>query len=362
MTGRERPVRAMNFEPTDRLPIMANGVTPAVVQRLLGISESEYWDDQQSVHFEAMRRLGQDLHIQMWFPPREPPTKWVSGTEPEWDDVDAIAAGMEKESAQILEERDALNNKREQRIKEIMDYQVAVQNRLGEEILFVFGMDEYGPHICHFGYWNYGYEGFFLAVAAHPEVVGNYMRAQAKHSRVHNECLVEAARRLDWPKIGFTGTDVTTQRGNMIAPKTMDNIYFPHLDYALQPLVEAGFKLVWHSDGNMNDMLRPLIDIGIAGFQGFQEESGTKIVDVARLRNRNGDPLILWGSCSVVDVLRNGTFDDIWREVRRVLDEWPHPGLCLATSSYIGEDVPYENVVEFYRACRELGAAQCRNR
>jgi len=56
----------------------------------------------------------------------------------------------------------------------------------------------------------------------------------------------------------------------------MDEIYFPHLDYALRPLVDDGFKIIWHSDGNMNDMLRPLIDIGIAGFQGFRKSAGRR--------------------------------------------------------------------------------------
>ncbi|MDO8585535.1 MAG: uroporphyrinogen decarboxylase family protein [Armatimonadota bacterium] len=353
MTGRERSIKAMNFEPMDRLPIMANGVTPAFVQRLLGLDEEEYWGTQRTAHFETMRRLGQDFHIQMWFPPRE--TGVWSQAAGEWDDVDEIAAEMEKDAVSLHEQKSDLERNREQRIADIMGYQVATQAEIGNDILWLFGMVEHGPGICHFGYYKYGYEGFFLAVALCPEIVSEYTRAQAELSRVHNECVVEAADRLGWPKIGYTGTDVTTQRGNMLSPETMDKIYFPHLDYALQPLVEAGFKIIWHSDGNMNDMLRPLIDMGVAGFQGFQEECGTRIADVAKLRNRNGDPLILWGSCSVVDVLRHGSLDDVRREVRRVLDEWPHPGLCLATSSYIGEDVPFENVVEFYRACRELG-------
>jgi len=170
--------------------------------------------------------------------------------------------------------------------------------------------------------------------------------------------VVEAAARLDWPRIGYLGTDMTDQRGNMVSPRFMDRYYFPHLDYAIAPLVEAGFKLVWHSDGNMNAMLQPLIDIGIAGFQGFQEECGTRIADVAKLRNRNGDPLILWGSISVIRVVRTGTFRDIEREVRRVLDEWPHPGLCLGTSSYISPDVPHENIIELFRLMRTLGAVQ----
>ena len=354
MTGRERAIRAMNFEKTDRLAIMANGVFPGFVQWLLGIGEEDYWNSQQAWHYEAMRQLGQDFHIQMWLPRREPKDKWVDGNNPDWTE-DAIIADIEKRTKDNREAADQLTRDREGRIDRIMSYQNRVQAEMGDEILWVFGMDGSGPAICYIPYEWYGYEGFFTVLATDPELVAGLVAAQAEHARVHNECVSEAARRLDWPRIGYCGQDLTTQRGNMVNPKVMDKIYYPHLEHALAPLIDDGFKIIWHSDGNMNDMLQPLIDIGVAGFQGFQEECGTLIKEVASLRNRNGDPLILWGSCSVIDVLRCGTFGDIGREVQRVLEEWPHPGLCLATSSVISEDVPYENVVEFYRCCREMG-------
>lgn len=354
MTGRERVIKAMNFEATDRLPIMANGLSAGFIQWFLSISEDEYWDRQQESHFEAMRRLGQDFHIQFWFPPREA-QQWVPGNEASiWTDDDAVAADLERRTAEIYAEIQRRVPNQESHIREIMDYQTGIQNRLGEEILWIFGMDPHGPAICSLPYEIYGYESFFTLLVTQPDVVEAYVKADADLARQHNECVVEAARRLDWPMIGYNGQDLTTQRGNMVNPRTMAQVYFPHLSRAIEPLVDAGFKFIWHSDGNMNEMIGPLIDIGIAGFQGFQEECGTRIADVARLRNRNGDPLILWGSCSVVDVLRTGTLDDVRREVQRVLDEWPHPGLCLATSSYIGSDVPYENIVEFYHLCREL--------
>ena len=68
--------------------------------------------------------------------------------------------------------------------------------------------------------------------------------------------------------------------------------------------------------------------------------------------------MILWGSVSAVDVIRNGTFADIHREVQRVLNEWPHPGLCLATSSAMMDDIPHANITEMYRLFRTLGAVQ----
>ena len=348
----------MNFEPTDRLPIMGNGVSASFVQRLLDISAEEYWAKQRACHFETMRRLGQDFHIQMWFPPRET-QKWAPGQVDAFgDNVEAVLAEMEKDIEARNRAAEEMDRNREARTQEIVDYQIATQAELGDEILWIFGMDDNGAAIVGLDYGRFGYEGFFTAVALEPGLVSEYIGAHARACRIHNECVVEAAKRLGWPRISYCGTDVTTQRSNMVAPKTMDRIYFPHLDYALQPLVANGFKIIWHSDGYMNDMIPPLIDIGIAGFQGFQEECGTHIRDVARLRSRGGDPLILWGSCSVIDVIRPGGFDDIRREVQRVLDEWPHPGLCLATPTYLSEDVPYENIVEFYRLCREMGAVK----
>ncbi|MDO8684661.1 MAG: hypothetical protein Q7N50_14440 [Armatimonadota bacterium] len=289
MTGPERSIKGMNFEATDRLPIMMNGVSAPFVQWLLGISEDDYWANQRAYHFETMRRLGQDFHIQLWFPPRER-KNWSVGQETQWgDDVDAIVAEMERDTAALLEQAQAIKANRETHIREIMDYQVNVQAELGDQILWIFGMDSHGAAICHLSYGKFGYEGLFITIATNPDVVGSLIGAQGIRSCAHNECVVEAANRLAWPKICYCGTDMTTQRGNMVDPKTMDKIYFPHLDHALRPLVDNGFKIIWHSDGNMNDMLHPLIDIGVAGFQGFQEECGTLISDVAKLSNRNGD-------------------------------------------------------------------------
>jgi hypothetical protein len=358
LTGRERAIRAMYFEPTDRLPIMGNGVSAQFVQWFLKISEDEYWSNQRACHWETMRKLRMDFHIQMWFPPREQ-VHWCAGEEMAFgDDVDAVLANMTEVAGQFRQQSAELEKNREQRIQEIVDYQIATQQELGDEILWIFGMDEHGPSICHLDYFTYGYEGLFLAIGLQPDVVSDHIGAQAKLARVHNECVAEAARRLGWPKIGYTGTDVTTQRSNMVRPEVMEEIYFPHLDYALQPLIEDDFKIIWHSDGYMNDMIPPLIDIGIAGFQGFQEECGTHISEVARKRNRNGEPLILWGSCSVLEVIGVRDFNDIQTEVRRVLDEWPHPGLCLATPTYLDEGVPNENIVEYFRCCREFGSEQ----
>jgi hypothetical protein len=335
-----------------------NGLTASYVQHITGLSQEEYWADQIAAHARAFKILGVDFCEQLAFPPREERQRnWVAEHN-QWADPDAVTADLEQHSAAAERDLAVRQAQRQAHVQEICDYQIATQRRLGEDCVWLFGMDRNGPNIIHFPYGTYGYEGFFMAVAAFPDVMERYWRAEAGLARWHNECVVEAAQRLDWPRIGYLGTDMTTQTGNMISPETMARRYFPHLNHALEPLVRAGFKLIWHSDGNMNDMLKPLIDIGIAGFQGFQEECGTHIADVARLRARDGAPLILWGSVSSIDVVRNGNFADIRSEVQRVLDQWPHPGLCLATASAMMDDVPQANITELYRLFRSLGAVQ----
>ena len=350
----------MNFEPADRLPIMYNWLTASYVQSRLGMSAEEYWADQLVAYAKVFKVIGVDFFEQWAFPAREDSEQgWAAGELERWSEAEAVAADLEKQIAALQRDLASAPTRREAHVQEICDYQIATQRHLGEDCVWIFGPDSaHGPDAPYFPYGTYGYEGFFLTVAMYPDVMERFWQATAELNRWHNECVVEVARRLDWPRIGYTGSDMTTQTGNMISPQTMARHYFPHLDYAIAPLVEAGFKLIWHSDGNMNDMLGPLIDIGIAGFQGFQEECGTRIADVAKLRARNGDPLILWGSVSAVDVIRNGTFADIHREVQRVLDEWPHPGLCLATSSAMMDDIPHANITEMYRLFQTLGAVQ----
>ena len=360
MSPRERFLRTMNFEPADRLPIMYNWLTASYVQSRLGMSAEEYWADQLVAYAKVFKVIGVDFFEQWAFPAREDSEQgWAAGELERWSEAEAVAADLEKQIAALQRDLASAPTRREAHVQEICDYQIATQRHLGEDCVWIFGPDSaHGPDAPYFPYGTYGYEGFFLTVAMYPDVMERFWQATAELNRWHNECVVEVARRLDWPRIGYTGSDMTTQTGNMISPQTMARHYFPHLDYAIAPLVEAGFKLIWHSDGNMNDMLGPLIDIGIAGFQGFQEECGTRIADVAKLRARNGDPLILWGSVSAVDVIRNGNFADIRREVQRVLNEWPHHGLCLATSSAMMDDIPHANITEMYRLFRTLGAVQ----
>jgi hypothetical protein len=119
----------MNFEPTDRLPIMRNGLgSHRYIQKLIGISETEYWTDQPAAHYRAMRALGQDFDLQKWFPPRqEEDRSWSRSETPKMWELEQVVSDLERRTAETdAKWQGLLRNpaEREARIQAICDYQV----------------------------------------------------------------------------------------------------------------------------------------------------------------------------------------------------------------------------------------------
>jgi len=62
LTGIERTMRALNFEETDRIPIVGGFVRhPEFLAEAAGVSVSMFWENPRKVAIEAFRRLGVDL-------------------------------------------------------------------------------------------------------------------------------------------------------------------------------------------------------------------------------------------------------------------------------------------------------------
>jgi len=121
------------------------------------------------------------------------------------------------------------------------------------------------------------------------------------------------------------------------------------LKRAIEPLKDAGIKIIWHCDGNIMPILDRLIDVGIDGLQGFQEECGVDFAKLAQMRSKSGDKLILLGSISVTITLPFGTVEDVKRDVERCIEiAAPGGGFVLAPTSTVGPDIPVENIFAMY--------------
>jgi hypothetical protein len=205
-------------------------------------------------------------------------------------------------------------------------------------------------------YGRYGYENFFYIVGAHLEHAVKLLEIGGARGRCQSELVARAVREGLYPHAVLLGEDICDQRGPMLSPSFLEKHFFPQLAYSLEPLLEAGCRPVWHSDGDIRRLIDPLLAAGVQGFQGFQSECGVLIDDMVRLRTRDGDPLLLFGPLSVTTELPVLSPRQIETKVHQAIDACRgKASLVLFTANTINPDVPLENIWAMSRAVRAVG-------
>ena len=222
------------------------------------------------------------------------------------------------------------------------------------EILFI---REFGQADFMGGYCNWGYNNYMLALAMYPEHMRRYFDHSGEHARLFNVAIGEAVRKYGLAPFVYGGQDICFKDGPICSVKMLDELYFPALERAVGPLHDAGVKIIWHCDGDVRPLADRLINrIGVAGFQGFQEETGCTLESFVPLRSRAGRKLILWGSLSVTTTLPFGTVDDVKRDVERCFRAAaPGGGYVLASTSSILPDAPLENIMAMFDHGKQFG-------
>ena len=88
-----------------------------------------------------------------------------------------------------------------------------------------------------------------------------------------------------------------------ISPELLRAIYFPELKWCMDPLAQNGIGVIWHCDGNIMPILSDILDLGVMGLQGFEEEHGVDYERIVKLKDKSGKPLSVWGCVSVTSML-----------------------------------------------------------
>lgn len=364
MSGHERAWRAWLFQETDRVPLLGGFLAHAGALRYL--SGLDPYSEPRRAAIEAARTLGVDLIIQIVTPKSaDISTEMGCGRESQFTRTERPAY---ESPEQVRAYAESLPPPKE--IRKQFDFEAYIQEILAEweQCKTEGGADmlilPYGKaRDCPFMYYSaFGYENYFAALALYPESMNKLFRCAAETSRCCNEAFVQALQRSDLPPFVYMGQDICDNAGPMASPALLDEIYFPHLRYCLEPLNEMGVKKVWHSDGNINPIIPQLLEAGINGFQGMQEDTylpphqRVPLQKLTSLRDAWGEPLILMGSISVRDVLPHGSVEDVKRDVERCIDICrEHYGFFLGPTSTVGPDVPLENILALYQHAKEYG-------
>ena len=244
----------------------------------------------------------------------------------------------------------------DEHVRKLIAGEVEVQRLFGPNML----KGPYGGFFSFpgFQYWLYGYENYFMAYILYPEVIERGFKIHADASVVFHRLAARAILEGGLPRLIRLDHDMADSRGTLVDVRTLDKLWFPHFARSIQPLLDAGIRLIWHCDGNLMDMVPRLLECGIGGFQGFQYEDGMDYERICRMKTRDGGDLFIIAGVSVTTTLPLGKPADVRRQMDWLVEKGPKVGLMLGCSSSVAPGVPLENMqtlIEGFRHYRGNG-------
>jgi uroporphyrinogen decarboxylase len=198
-----------------------------------------------------------------------------------------------------------------------------------------------------------GMEQFMMDLALMPDYATAMMEILAEiYADVYELALKEVGPYI---QIVEAQDDLGAQLQPLISPKTWREIIKPSQKYIFDRVhkVAPNAKIVFHTDGNVRQLIPDFIEIGIDVLNPIQPSA--RQMDSFELKKEFGDRMSFHGAMDVQTVLTR-TVDDVRADVRtRIQALGPSGGYILAPCNHIQWDIPPENVVAMYAEAREFG-------
>jgi len=189
----------------------------------------------------------------------------------------------------------------------------------------------------------FGWDLLLAAAGEDPEGFGAVADRYTSWIQQHFECLA----RCEAPVV-MVHDDIVWTAGAFIRPTWYRRFVFPNYRKLFAPLIAAGKRIAYTSDGDFTAFID---DIASSGVHGFVLEPMT---DMARIAERYGRTHFFIGNADT-RILLSGSKDDIRREVERCMAIGKKcPGYFMAVGNHIPANTPVESALWYNRCYEEL--------
>lgn len=371
LKGKERAIKALNFEEIDRPPMWGGWCeNPSFLEKASGIHMKygytlNEWENPMRGALQAFMNVGVDVisGIQLPKPPEMTSNPEGVCRYMGWEVSSSEERGFTPEK--VVKYVEALPTPRDVRGDFDFERQYLIyvnrmkraQEECGDNALW---MSRANTVTFDGNFRLFGYKPYIIMCIRYKDAAKKLNAYYAEQARCMNEVIAKAIKEEGIAPFCFIGVDICYSHGPMISPKVLDEIYFPYVKRAFEPLKKAGVKIIWHSDGYITPILNSLINTGVDGFQGFQEKYGVDFAALTRMKAKDGRPLLLIGSIQVSTTLVFGTVETVKKDVERCIDlavegREGGRGYILGTDTNIGPDVPPENIFTMYEHGQTYG-------
>ncbi len=186
----------------------------------------------------------------------------------------------------------------------------------------------------------FGWDLLLTAAGVDPEGFGAVANRYADWTMQYARALAKC----DSPVI-MVHDDIVWTEGPFMRKEWYRKYIFPNYKKYLSPLLEAGKKVIFTSDGNYTEFID---DVAACGFHGFVLEPST---DMEYIAKKYGKTHAFIGNADT-RILLLGTKEDIYKEVKRCMDIGKRcPGFFMAVGNHIPANTPVDNALwynEYY--------------
>ena len=339
MTGRERVLRTLAFQGTDRIP-MDMWVLPAA-----RLHHGKAFED-------LCRKNADKLDIAAFVGPIDhglTPEYYQVGkfTDPWgsiWSNLQEGVIGEVKEP--VLADYDRLAGYKaptERFLREWAAEKEALAGRIAEAR--AQGKFILGGWISIFERLQFlrGTEDLYCDIALEEDGMFAMMDLVMDFMRVYLDAWLE----MDIDGIPF-GDDWGSQRSLLISPNAWVKLFKPLYQELFDRIHAAGKKVFFHSDGYIWDLYPHFIDMGVDAVN-----SQLWCMGVKKVAEQFAGKITFWGEISRQDILPQGSPEEVKAAAKAMIRALHVNGGGLIGQSEINKDVPLANVEAFFEAWNE---------
>jgi hypothetical protein len=194
--------------------------------------------------------------------------------------------------------------------------------------------------------YKLGFEFFSYLASDEPGLISEYME---RHTELEVR-IIHAYADSGLSPCALTYGDIAMKNSLMHSPEWLRQEFFPRLKRLNDAYHEHGVKCLFHSDGNLMEIMDDLLQTGIDGLNPIETAAGMNLGEVYR---KYGDRIFLTGGIDMSQLLSYGTPEEVLRVSEEALRSAPR-GYFIGSTTEIDNSAKLENVLAMLRAARVI--------
>ena len=224
--------------------------------------------------------------------------------------------------------------------------QIKTAVKLGKESRISVGGTVRGPFT---GTWLlFGYDVFCVLLYDDPELIKEVMHSVANFSIIGASRLIN-----EGADVIFIADDFGTSSGPMISPLHFNEFVLPELRRIIIEITKKKIPVILHSDGNLNSLLKSIVNTKVSGYHPVQRTAG---MEIGKIKKQYGKKICLVGNICNSTTLVSGSVEEVKAEVKECIEDASKGGGHILSSDHsLHDDIPIKNIFAVIESCKQYG-------